>query len=101
MENSLTLGRKLIETELDTGILNFIIKPILKTFYDLWAKQDARSNTLKQIKITLDAGLELLKIGVSDENFKRIAEENFPKYLEADQTSQQCHKEHKYHELYL
>ncbi len=98
MENSITLGRKLIDTELDTGILNFIIKPIIKTFYDLWARQDARGNTLKQIKITLDSGIELLKNGVSEENFKRCVEENFPKYLEADQTSQQCHKEHKNYE---
>ncbi|KKM84550.1 hypothetical protein LCGC14_1298050 [marine sediment metagenome] len=95
MENSFTLGRKLIETELDAGVLNFIIKPIIKTFYDLWAKQDARNNTLKQIKITLDAGLELLKNGASDENFSRIAEENFPKYLEADQTSLMANHEHK------
>ena len=34
MENSIELGRKLIDTELDTGFLNFIIKPIVKTFYE-------------------------------------------------------------------
>ncbi len=95
MEDSITLGRKLIETELDAGVLNFIIKPIIKTFYDLWARQDARSNTLKQIKISLDAGLDMLKDGASDENFNRIAEENFPKYLEADQTSIMANHEHK------
>jgi len=43
MENSIELGRKLIDTELDTGFLNFIIKPIVRTFYDYWSKNDARS----------------------------------------------------------
>ena len=37
MEQSLKLGRKLIDTELDTGILNFIVRPVVKAFYDYWA----------------------------------------------------------------
>lgn len=95
MENSVALGKTLIDTELDTGLLNFIIKPILKTFYDYWAQNDAREGTLRQIKVTLEAGKKLLLNGNSDENFNKIINENLHKYLEADQTSRQCSKGHK------
>ncbi len=95
MEHSIELGRQLIETELDTGLLNFIVKPIVKTFYDLWAKNDARSGTLKQIKITLDSGKELLLNGNLEQNLDKIVEENFPKFFEADQTHTQCSKTHQ------
>ena len=95
MENSIVLGRKLIDTALDTGVLNLIIRPIVKIFYDNWAQKDARGNTLKQINLTLDAGIKLLKNGTTDDNFNRIVKENLPKYIEADQTSLQCRKQHK------
>ena len=98
MEKSLELGRKLIDTELDTGLLNFIVKPIVKTFYDYWAKSEARSGTLKQIKITLDSGKQLLLNGKTQESFNKIIEENFPIYLANDQTDSQCSKSHKNYE---
>jgi hypothetical protein len=98
MEKSFELGRTLIDTELDTGLLNFIVKPIVKTFYDFWAKNEARSGTLKQIEVTLNSGKQLLLNGKTEESFEKIFEENFPKYLEADQTSQQCSKSHKNYE---
>ena len=95
MEESIIKGRKLIDSELDTGILNLIVKPLVKLFYDNWAKNDVRDNTLKQINLTLDAGLKLLKIGISTDNFTKILEESLPKYIQADQTSLQCIKHHK------
>ncbi|MFX0042620.1 MAG: hypothetical protein ACFE8L_06895 [Candidatus Hodarchaeota archaeon] len=95
MEHSIELGRQLIDTELDTGLLNFIVKPIVKTFYDYWAKNDARSGTLKQIKITLDSGKELLLNGNLEQNLEKIVVKSFPKYFEVDQTSRQCSKTHK------
>jgi hypothetical protein len=95
MEKSILLGRKLIDTALDTGLLNIIIKPLVKIFYDNWAQNDIRGTTLKQINLTLDAGIELLKNGFTDDNFDRIVTENLPKYVEADQTSLQCRKQHK------
>jgi len=98
MEKSLELGRKLIDTELDTGLLNFIIKPIVKTFYDYWAKNEARSGTLKQIYITLDSGKQLLLNGKNKESFNKIIEKNFPKYFEGDQTSRQCSSSHRNYE---
>ncbi len=98
MENSFELGRKLIDTELDTGLLNFIIKPIVKTFYDYWSKNDARYGTLKQIKITLDSGKQLLLEGKTEEIIKKLIEKNFPIYLANDQTNSQCSKSHKNYE---
>jgi len=98
MEESLKKGRKLIDTELDTGILNFIVRPIVKTFYDYWAQHDARKGTLKQIDITLDAGKQLLLNGNSEESFNRIVEEFFPKFLKGDQVSYQCSKKHRNYE---
>jgi hypothetical protein len=98
MENSIILGRKLIDTELDTGLLNFIIKPIVKTFYDYWAQNDAKDGTLKQINITLEAGKRLLLNGRSEEVFNEILDETFPKYLDADQTTRQCSIHHKNYE---
>lgn len=95
MENSITLGRTLIDTELDTGLLNFIIKPIVKTFYDYWSKNDAKEGTLKQIKVTLECGKKLVTSGNRESNFDKAIEENFPKYLEADQTSRNCSHTHK------
>ncbi|MCK4481575.1 MAG: hypothetical protein KAV01_13680, partial [Candidatus Lokiarchaeota archaeon] len=98
MENSIVLGRNLIDTELDTGILNFIIKPIIKTFYDYWSKKDVKEGTLKQIQVSLESGKELLMNGNDDHNFNRIVEENFPKYLDADQASRNCSHSHKNYE---
>jgi len=95
MENSIKMGRNLIDEELDMGFLNFLVKPLIKVFYDNWAKNDVRDNTLKQINLTLDAGIKFLKNGASDENFDRIFNESLPKYIEADQTSLQCSKHHK------
>lgn len=98
MECSLALGRKLIDSELDTGILNFIVRPIVKAFYDYWAQHDARKGTLKQINITLEAVKKLLLNGNSEEHFNKITEENFPSFLKYDQVTFQCSKHHKNYE---
>lgn len=95
MEQSLKKGRKLIDTELDTGILNFIVRPVVKAFYDFWAMHDARKGTLQQIDTTLEAGKELLLNGSSNQSFKDIVEEYFPKYLKGDQVTYQCSKHHE------
>ena len=95
MEHSLALGRKLIDTELDTGILNFVVRPVVKAFYDYWVQHDANKNTLKQIDITLEAGRRVLLNGKSEESFNTVVEETFPAYLQADQVSRNCSKNHK------
>lgn len=95
MEESLELGRKLIDTELDAGLFNFVVKPILKAFYDYWTQHEARVGTLKQIEITLQSGKELLIDGNSEESLHRIVDKNFPIYLKYDQTTYQCSKKHE------
>ncbi|MCK4478895.1 MAG: hypothetical protein KAV01_00060 [Candidatus Lokiarchaeota archaeon] len=95
MENSIILGRKLIDTVLDTGFLNFIINPIVKSFYDHWAKNDAKSGTLKQIQITLDSGKHLVLNGKTEQSFNNLIEENFPKYFKNDQTFRMGNNRHK------
>ncbi|MFX1307889.1 MAG: hypothetical protein ACFFDG_13845 [Promethearchaeota archaeon] len=98
MENSFILGRKLIDSEVDTGLLNFIVKPLIKTFYDYWSKNEAKSGTLKQIRITLDCGKEILLNGKTDQSFNKTIDDNFLKYLANDQTYLQCSKSHKNYE---
>ena len=95
MEESLAFGKKLIENELDTGIFDIIVKPLVKAFYQYWSDNDARLGTLQQIKITLDCGKLLLQNGITKEKFEKTIEEYFPTYLKGDQTSRQCRKNHK------
>lgn len=99
MEESLKLGRKLIDTELDAGWFNFVVKPILKAFYDYWTQNEAKVGTLKQIEIALESGKELLLNGNSEEGLQRIVKNNFPKFLKYDQTTYQCDKNHKNYPL--
>ena len=92
---SLNFGRSLIDSELDVGVLNVIVKPIVKAFYKSWSDKDARIGTLKQIKVTLDSAKALIVNGDgSSERFNRIIDKNFPTYLENDQTDRQCQQNH-------
>ena len=95
MEQSFELGRTLIDTELDTGMLNFVVKPLVKTFYDYWSQHDARSGTLKQIQVTLNAGREIVLRGDSVDVFQEVFNETFSEYLKGDQTYRQCSKRHR------
>jgi hypothetical protein len=95
MQHSLELGRKLIDTELDTGLLNFIVKPVIKAFYDYWAQNDARSGTLTQINLTLEAGKQLVLNGSDESAFKSVLDTAFPRYFKSDQITKQCNKHHK------
>jgi hypothetical protein len=95
MELALDFGKKLVDSELDAGILDFLVKPIIKSFYNYWSVHDARTGTLEQIRVTLDSAKNLVKNGYSKEDFNRIVEQNFPIYLENDQTFKQCKRTHK------
>ncbi len=96
METSLNYGKSLIDSELDTGALNFIIKPIVKSFYKYWSDNEAKKGTLEQIKVALDSAKELVKNGDSSkEQFERVINKNFQTYLENDQTDIQCRKNHQ------
>ena len=96
---SLNFGRELIETELDAGAFNFVVKPIVKAFYKIWSDNNARVGTLKQITIALDSAKSLIQNGeITQEKFDEVIEKNFPSYLENDQTDKQCKKNHKHYE---
>ncbi|MFX1313690.1 MAG: hypothetical protein ACFFHD_13930 [Promethearchaeota archaeon] len=96
MEISLDYGKSLIDSELDTGVLNVLVKPIIKSFYKYWADKDARIGVLEQIRVTLDSAKEILINGDgSKEQFERIINKNFSTYLENDQTDRQCKKNHQ------
>ena len=94
MIHSLNLGKKLVEKELDNGLLNFIFKPVIMAFYDYWSQNDAKHGTMKQIQVTLEAGKKLIQNGCSEQSFKEIFNQYFPKYLRYDQTTRQCYKNH-------
>ncbi len=98
---SLGYGRELIDSELDVGALNFVVKPIVKSFYKHWSDNNARVGTIKQIEIALDSAKSLVLNGeITKEKFDEVINKNFPSYLENDQTDKQCKKNHKrYREL--
>ena len=60
MDISLNFGKSLIDSELDSGVLNIIVKPIVKSFYKYWSDNDAKVGTLEQIRVTLDSAKKLL-----------------------------------------
>ncbi|MFX0023574.1 MAG: hypothetical protein ACFE9S_14705 [Candidatus Hermodarchaeota archaeon] len=96
METSLNYGRDFIESEVDGGSLNFVLKPIIRSFYKYWSDKDAKVGTLEQIRVTLDSAKEFLKSGDgSNEKLTRIINRNFPTYLKNDQTYIQCKETHR------
>ncbi|KKM84548.1 hypothetical protein LCGC14_1298030 [marine sediment metagenome] len=100
MEVSLTYGKNLIDNEVNAGVLNVIIKPIIKSFYKYWSEKEARIGTLEQIKITLDVAKELVSNGVnSKEKVDKIIDENFPIYLKNDQTDRVCKENHQNYKI--
>ena len=96
MENALDFGNELIDTELDLGIFDALIKPLIKSFYSYWRNNDAKQGTLIQINITLSCGKNLSLHGNgSKEKFDETVEQNFTTYFKADQVSRQCKNNHK------
>lgn len=96
---SLGYGKELIDSELDAGAFNFVVKPIVKAFYKLWSDHNARVGTLKQIEIALESAKTLIENGeINEEKFDEVINKNFPSYLENDQTDKQCKKNHKDYE---
>jgi len=99
MHSSLNHARGLIDSELDAGVMNFIVKPIVKSFYDHWTK-GAKVGTKEQIRLALDSAKEIVTNGYnSREKFDSIIEKNFPTYLENDQTNIQTRRGHKNYRL--
>lgn len=96
MEVSLGFGKNLLDTELDAGMFNFVVKPVVKSFYNYWSNKDAKIGTLEQIKVTLDTAKAIVRNGeVPKEEYEKLINKNFTIYLENDQTDRQCDKKHK------
>ncbi len=96
MRTSLGYGKEIIDTELDLGALNALVKPIVKSFYKYWSDKDAKVGTLEQIRVTLDSAKEFIKNGDnSKERLDKIINRNFHLYLENDQTDKQCKQSHQ------
>lgn len=96
MEISLSFGKSLLDTELDAGVFNFVVKPVIKSFYKYWSDKDAKVGTLEQIRITLDTAKAIVRNGgVTEDEYEKIINKNFVIYLENDQTDRQCNKNHK------
>jgi hypothetical protein len=95
MELSLNFGKSLLDTELDAGVFNFVVKPVVKSFYKYWSDKDAKIGTLEQIKVTLDTAKAIVRNGVPKDEHEKLINKNFTIYLENDQTDRQCDKKHK------
>ncbi|MBY8991510.1 MAG: hypothetical protein KGD58_12205 [Candidatus Lokiarchaeota archaeon] len=95
MNISLNYGKSLIDSELDAGVFNVLVRPIVKSFYKYWSDKDARVGTLEQIKLALNSAKELVTNGKIEEHLNTVISRNFPKYLENDQTDRQCKKNHR------
>jgi hypothetical protein len=96
MNVSLGYGKEILDSELDAGLLNFVIKPIVTSFYKYWTDKDAKVGTIEQIRLSLDSARSLIvNGGYSEEKFNNIINEKFKFYLENDQTTRQCKKNHK------
>ncbi|MFX1352497.1 MAG: hypothetical protein ACFE8V_11520 [Promethearchaeota archaeon] len=94
-EISLNFGKSLLDTELEFGVLNIVVKPVVKSFYQYWGN-DARKGTLEQIRITLSTAKELIKnSNYTEQKFNELINENFNIYLQNDQTDRQCRRNHK------
>ena len=102
MDRSLGYGKIYVDSELNAGVLNFIVKPIVKSFYQYWSDKEARVGTVEQINITLDTAKKLLlNGGVTEEKFNREVESSLKIYLKNDQTTSQCKKSHKNYDKLL
>ena len=100
MEEALGYGKDLINKELDAGFLNFLIRPVIQSFYNYWCDNDVRVGTIQQIKVTLDCAKLLLNNNEKGEKregekFENLIEQNYLNYLKGDQTFRQCKKNHK------
>jgi len=96
MNVSLGYGKDILDSELDAGVFNFVVKPLVTSFYKYWTDRDAKVGTAEQIRLSLDSAKSLiLDGGYSEEKFKEIINKNFKAYLENDQTTRQCKKNHK------
>jgi len=96
MNVSLGYGKEILDSELDAGVFNFVVKPIVTSFYKYWSDKDAKVGTSEQIRLSLDSARNLiLNGGYTEDKFNEIIKSKFKTYLDNDQTTRQCKKNHK------
>lgn len=96
MNVSLGYGKEILDFELDAGVFNFVVKPIVTSFYKYWSDKDAKVGTSEQIRLSLDSARYLiLNGGYTEDKFNEIINSKFKTYLDNDQTTRQCKKTHK------
>ena len=98
LETSLKKGSKYIDQEL-SGPNNILIRPIVKSFYDTFARPDIKKGSKGNLEICLDAGKEsVLNL---DKDLETIIDKHFPEYLKNDQTAKYCNKSHKNYKWFV
>jgi len=92
---SMDFGREIIEEEVNVGLLNIIVKPIVRAFYSYWSNNEIRKGTIKQIKTVIDSAKSLLNVDIPGKEYEEVIENNFKDFLDGDSTSKRCKKYHK------
>lgn len=94
MNESLDLGAELIEQEVKG--LSFLIKPVVKSFYDGLVRKDLEAGTRQSIEDMLLISKKIVqkRIKIDSEAFNQILNQSFPGYLVNDQTGRQCRRNH-------
>ncbi|MHA1791789.1 MAG: hypothetical protein ACTSVI_04030 [Promethearchaeota archaeon] len=91
LKTSLNKGEQYIDQEL-SGAHNFLIRPIVKTFYNTFAKPALDAGSRGNIQVLMDAAMEVIK---DEKPIDDVISKYFPKYLQNDETAKFCNKHHK------
>ncbi|HME53173.1 MAG TPA: hypothetical protein VKM55_13205 [Candidatus Lokiarchaeia archaeon] len=98
LETSLKKGANYIDQEL-AGPHNVLIRPIVKGFYDTFARPDIKKGSQGNLDLCIEAAKEaVLDPG---KKFEAIIEKFFPQYLKNDQTAKYCNKFHKSYKWFI
>nr|MDO8113692.1 hypothetical protein [Candidatus Sigynarchaeota archaeon] len=92
LETSLKKGSQYIDQELE-GPQNVLIRPIVRSFYEMFARPDINQGSKGNLELCIEAAKE----GVLNpsQSIDMIIDKHFPRYLKNDQTAKFCSKTHK------
>ncbi|MHA1680595.1 MAG: hypothetical protein ACTSUE_06270 [Promethearchaeota archaeon] len=85
-------GADYIDKEL-SGNNNILLRPIVKGFYNTFARPGMESGSKGNIRVLIAAATEIVK--EPDTPREEIERKYFPRYLKNDQTAKFCKKKHK------
>jgi hypothetical protein len=98
LDTSLKKGANYIDQEL-SGSQNILIRPLVKGFYDAFARPDISKGSKGNLEICIEAGKEAVLNPHKD--IDSIIEKYFPQYLKNDQTAKYCNKYHKNYKWFV